>query len=207
MSKKTLVTSNQTNAVLAMANAKKVTRAQFQAALDDGSMGRFLDGLKLDPKTLTPPDGARLHTVRVKVKLDCPWQEAIDIAGPNTPADYNVRKVADLYPPTGTEEVEEDIILLNFPQGDGNWDKALAWARGAGLKNTVPREVFPIGKQHPKLRTTLGVNPMYVVATTACIFGGNRYACYVWLGGSEREARLHWLSFFDDSGVWFAFRK
>ena len=207
MSKKTLVTSNQTDAVLEMANAKGVTRAQFQMGLDDGSIGRYLDSLKADPKALTPPQGSRLHTVRVKVKLDRPWKDTVNAAGPNTPDDYNVRKVADLYPPTGADEVEEDLILLNFPQGDGNWDKALVWAQGEGLKNTVPREVFAIGEQHPKLHTELGLNPMYVVATTECTFGGHRIACCVWWDGSLRKAVLHWLGHFRDSSGWFVFRK
>ena len=131
----------------------------------------------------------------------------MDEAGPNTPDNYNVRTVADLYPPTGTEEIEEDLIMINYPRGDGNWDKALAWAQGAGLKNTVPREVFAIGKQHPKLHEQLGVNPMYAVATTECAFGGDRRACCVWWNDAEREARLYWLSLFDDAFDGFVFRK
>ncbi len=59
MSKKMLVSSNQTDAVRDMANAKGVTRAQFQAAQDDGRIARFLDTLKVDPTALTPPPGAR----------------------------------------------------------------------------------------------------------------------------------------------------
>lgn len=205
--KNTLVTSNQTDSVRDMANAKGVTRAQFQAAQDDGRVARFLDSLKVDSKAVVPPQGARIHTLRVRVKLDRLWQEAVNAAGPNTPGNYNVRKVGDQYAPTGTEEIEEDLILLNYPQGDGNWDKALAWAQIQGLKNTVPREVFAIGEQYPKLHNELGLNPMYVVATTECTFEGNRLACYVWWGDSDRGANLDWVSNFVSSDVWFAFRK
>lgn len=206
MSKKTLVTSNQTDAVRDMANAKGVTRAQFQVAQDDGRIARFLDTLKVDPTALTPPPGARLHTVHIRFKPDREWQESINTAGPNTPSDYNVRKVGDQYPATGTEEIEEDLILLNFPNGD-SFDKALAWAKSQHLENTVPREVFAIGEQHPKLHDVLGQNPMYVVATKECTFEGDRSACYVWWFGSLREADLSWVRYFDHSSDWFAFRK
>lgn len=205
MSKNTLVTSNQTDAVRNMANAKGVTRAQFQMAQDDGRIARFLDTLKVDPTAPTPLPGARLHTVRIRFKPDREWQEAINAAGPNTPSDYNVRKVGDQYPPTGTEEIEEDLILLHFPNGDG-FDAARAWTQTKQLEDTVPREVFAIGEQHPKLHEELGQNPMYVAATKECTFKG-RLACYVWWDDSERGANLSWVGSFDNSRVWFAFRK
>lgn len=208
MSKKTLVTSNQTDAVRDMANAKGVTRVQFQSAQDDGRIARFLDTLKIDQnqKVVMSTQDPRIHIVRVKVKLDRPWQEAVNAAGPNTPNNYNVRKVGDLYLPTGTDEVEEELIMVNYPKGDG-YDKALAWAKTQGLENTVPREVFAIGEQHPNLHIELGVNPMYAVSTTECSFEGDRSACFVWWHDSAREASLHWVSSFDDSHDWFVFRK
>lgn len=202
-----LVTNRQAESVRQMANDKKVGRVGFQRVLDDGTFARFLDSLKVDPTTITPPEGARIHIVRVKVRLDRPWMEAVKAAGPNTPDNYNVRKVADLYPSSGTGEVEEDLVMLNYPQGDGSWDKALMWAQVANLKNTVPREAFAIGEQHPSLHSTLGVNLMYAVATTECTFGGDRQACCVWWGGSERGAYLGWISLFGSSLDWFVFRK
>jgi hypothetical protein len=204
------VTTAQTDGLCKVANEKKIGRALFQEAIDNGSFAKFLDSLKVPAKDVTeirPPEGARIHTVRVKVKHDRPWQEAIDAAGPDTPNDYNVRKVGDLYAPASTEEVEEDLILLNFPKGNGNWDKALAWAQSVGLKNTVPREAFAIGEQHSELHRTLGQNPLYVVATTECTFEGDRRACNVWWDDSGREARLGWVGFFGNSSDWFAFRK
>ncbi len=207
MGKYTPVTNRQTDSVRDMANAKKIGRERFQKALDDGRIARFLDTLKADALNIVPPQGARIHIVSVKVKLDRPWQEAVNAAGPNTPDNYDVRKVGDLYAPTGTEEIQEDLIMLNYPKGDGNWDKALAWAQTQGLKNTVPREVFAIGEQHPNLHTHLGVNPMYAVATTECTFGGRRQACYVWWDDSKRGASLRWVSDFGVSGDWFVFRQ
>lgn len=206
MSKKMLVTSNQTDSVRSMANAKGVTRDQFQKALDDGTIARFLDSLKTGTAGITPPQEGRIHAVRVKVKLDRPWQEAVNAGGPNTPSDYNVRKVGDQYPPTRTEEVEEELVMINYPKGDG-YDKAVAWAKTQGLENTVPREVFAIGEQHPNLHIELGQDPMYAVATTECSFGGNRYACSVWWVGSDRGAFLLWVRGFVFAHVWFVFRK
>lgn len=206
MSKKMLVTSNQTDSVRSMANAKGVTRDQFQKASDDGRIARFLDSLKTGTAGIMPPQEGRIHAVRVKVKLDRPWQEALSAAGPNTPDNYNVRKVGDQYPPTGNKEVEEELVMVNYPKGDG-YDKALAWAQTQGLENTVPREVFAIGEQHPTLHVELGLDPMYVVATTECSFGGDRRACYVWWDGSARKADLRWVGGFVSAFDWFVFRK
>ena len=147
-----------------------------------------------------------LHTVRIRFKPDREWQESINAAGPNTPSDYNVRSVGGEYPPTGTEEIEEDLILLNFPNSDG-FDAALAWAKSKQLENTVPREVFAIGEQHPKLHEELGQNPMYVAATKECTFGGVRGACCVWWYDSGRGAGVSWVGQFDNSNGWFTFRK
>src|SRR3989338_555763 len=197
------VISNQSDAIGAMANQKKVSRAKWQRAHDDGRFAKFLDSLK-EP---VPPPGCRMHILSARVLLDQPWQEAVNDAGPNTPADYNVRKVGKLYVPTGTGEEERDYILLNWPKGCGNWDKAFAWAGQEELVQTVPREAFAIGRQYSTLHTTLGVNPMYVVATTPCTFGGDQQACYVWLYDALREALLFRVSLFGSSSDWFLFRK
>lgn len=197
-----LVTTGQTDSVCRMANEKQLGRSTFQQALDDGRVAGFLDSLKI-----IAPEGARIHILRVKVKLDRHWQDAVNAVGPNTPAGYNVRKVGNLYVPTGTGEEEQEHVLLNYPAGGGNWDTAHAWAKDKDLKKTVPRGVFAISEQHPMLHNTLGVNPMYVVATTECTFGGNRCACYVWWHGSLRRAFLRWVEDFGGADVWFAFRR
>lgn len=200
-----LVTLNQVRSVQQMANEKRVGRVRFQKALDDGRAASFLDDLKSDE--ILPPEGTRIHILRVKVKLDQPWQEAVNAAGPDTPSHYNVRKVGDLYVPTGFGEEEQEHVLLNFPAGDGSWDKALMWAETKGLKRTVPREVFAIGKQYPELHRTLGINSLYIVSTKECTFEGDRRACCVWWSDAGREACLFWVSDFGGAGAWFAFRK
>ena len=219
------VTTAQLEQVRKMAKEKGVYLSLFQQALDNGSVGRFLDSIKADEATeyvplsdarieeltaLATKAGARIHVIRrIRVKQNREWQEAVNLAGPNTPSHYNVRKsqVSAQYQPTANKEVEMDIVLLNYSKGDGNWDKGTAWGKEAKLNATNPREVFAIGEQKPDLHTILGQNPMYVVAPIECSFGGNRDACYVWWNDSEREASLPWVSYFNDAYDWFAFRE
>lgn len=209
-----------------MANEKGLGRVLFQKALDDPALlAKFLDQLKADEETeyvpisdarieeltaLATKAGARIHVLpRIRVKQNREWQEAVNLAGPNTPSHYNVRKteVIAQYQPASNKDIETDIVLLNYSKGDGNWDKGTAWGNEAKLKATNPREVFAIGEQKPDLHTILGQNPMYVVAPIECAFGGDRRACYVGWDGSGREASLDWISYFIDAHGWFAFRE
>lgn len=163
-----------------------------------------LAGMSLE---IVPPVGGRIYSVRVPIVLDREWQEAITAAGPNTSDNYNVRKVGDLYRPTGTGRAWADMTLMNFgPSGGGrSLEKAIEWAKSYGLKLTVPRQIFAIGEYRPKLDAELEMNPMYIVATTECSFGGNRQVCRVWFVGAERGADLGWVGGVAGSGVWFAF--
>ena len=203
------VTTKQTDSICQMANDKEVGRVRFQKALDDGSISRFLDSLKWKPVEIKLSDGtsAQIIEIEVEVEQDCEWQSAVNAAGPNTPSDYNVRKVGDQYTPVGKGKVKEKLILLNFPSGGGSWNKAITWAKAENHKQTNPREALAIGEHHPKLHEQLGQNPMYAVATTDCSFGGNRSACYVWWNVSKRMANLAWVEYFDCANAWFVFRK
>ena len=223
MTKYIPVTVAQTEGLRKVANDKKVGLALFQQALDNGSFARFLDSLKADEQMeytplsderiaeltkLATDAGARIHVLRrVRVQQDRDWQDSINLAGQNTPMNYNVRKpeVSAQYPPVSKKTVEKDIVLLNYPKGDGNWDKATTWGQSTSLKVTNPREVNAIGEQYPTLHNTLGQNPMYVVAPMECTFDGNRIACSVWWIDSNRKAHLFWVSNFDYAFGWFAF--
>jgi hypothetical protein len=204
------ITDPQLKEFKRLARKAGVGNDEFQAARNNGKLQRAIEILKpgLDVSQIVAPPGARIHVFRdVRVTLDSEWQEAVNAAGPNTPSDYNVRKVGDLYLPTGTGEIVEDLVGLNYPDGSGNWEKALAWAAISKLEKTVPREAFAVGRQFPQLNDELGINPMYAVATTECSFEGDRQACYVWWLDSKREAFLLWTGFFFGRNDWFLFRK
>ncbi|KKU93513.1 MAG: hypothetical protein UY53_C0008G0011 [Parcubacteria group bacterium GW2011_GWA2_50_10] len=156
-------------------------------------------------RQFVPPEGGRVHILRVLVQLDREWQEAINAAGPDTPADYNVRKVGNQYPSHGVGIVEAEVILMNFGPDGGNWDRAIAWASQYGLKRTSPRHVFAIGEHNPWLHHELVVDPVYVVATEECAFEGYRNACRVWWRRSQRKCGLYWVEVCGYSSDWFAF--
>lgn len=204
------VTHGQLEEVKRLARDAGVGRELFQTELlDNGALAALLRkvGDKKSGSTveIVPPEGGRVHVVRVPVRLDREWQEAINAVGPHTPDSYNVRKVGDQYPPSGAGTVKAEIILMNFGPNGGNWDLAIAWAKQYRLKRTNPRHVFAIGEHKPQLHHELGMDPMYVVATEECTFEGGRSACDVWWGRSGRGADLYWLEYYGFSSDWFAF--
>lgn len=154
-----------------------------------------------------PPPGGRIHILRVPVSLDRPWEEAVKAAGLDTPNDYDVWKVGNLYPSVGTGTRKKEFVLLNFGPNGGSKEKADEWARQCGLKSTTPRDAFAIGKEKPNLHHELGMDCMYVVGTDECKFDGHRRACGVGWDGSEREADLNLVGNFGDPCDWFAFAR
>lgn len=201
-----LVTDSQGLAIAHQGRDMNVGREEWQNAPWGEILRGIRDGLPVTVgvPTVAPP-GCRVHTLKVKVRLDQPWGNAINAAGPNTPQGYNVRKVIDLYPPTGAGIVEQNLVLLNYVNGDGSWEKALAWAASLPLKKTAPRSVFAIGAQYPNFHRDVGIDPTYVVATEECTFGGLRRACYVYWLGSDRKANLLSVDYFGLARAWFAF--
>lgn len=213
MSKQLDVTVAQAMEVRSMALAKGISRKCFQRGLTDGTFATALEVVKEGRRIMLapnfePPPGGRIYILRVPVVLDRDWHDAINAAGPNTPDNYDVRKVGDLYLPTGTGVVEKEAVLLNFGLNGGSWDRAIAWARQYPvLKKTDPRLVFAICEYHPLLHRELNVNPMFVVATQECSFEGNRQACNVWSNGVRREAYLRWVNNCGSAYDWFAFSR
>lgn len=204
-----LMTDNQGLHFAKLGRQKKVTQEQFQKGLP--KLREVLDALRNGlPITvghlLTPPSGGRIHAVKVAVNYGEDWQEAVNAAGPNTPGTYNIRKVGNLYPGR-KEKLEKELILVNFGSAGIDWDEALRWGQSMGLAKTEPREVFVLGKTFPTLHRELGINPMYVVATTDCEFDGDRRACGVWWGVAVRGAGLCGLPFFGSAYGWFAFAR
>lgn len=186
----------------------KTAGAHFTAFLQAGARMPTVATSLAAPKRIRAPKGARIHILRgVKTLLDGEWQAAINAGAPDTPASYAIRKVGNLYLPTGTGELVEDMILLNYPNGDGSMEKALAWARAKSLTADDPRRVFAAAQQYPELPRILGCDRMYLVAPVECSFEGDRHAACVWCVGSERKADLLWVGSFGSAYVWFAFRK
>lgn len=213
MSKFKDVTDNQGLGIARMARAKRVPRQLWVIAEEDGTFSRILDAIRdgkpiIAGTSVIPPIGGRIHTIKVRnLHLDREWQEAVSDAGPNTGGDLNVRKVGDLYLPTGTGVVEEEEhILLNYPNGDGSLDRALFWAAQFKLVPNDPRRVFGMAEQHPNLHHEVGTNLMYVVAPVTCTFGGRRQACSARWNDAKREASLDWTGLFDEAHDWFSFR-
>ncbi len=151
--------------------------------------------------------GARVHLIRLKVDYTKPHNESAMAGGPQTGSNYNVLKVADKYQPSENKVTEETIILFNWINGSGSYSKAIEWGLSNGLLKTTPHVPFAIGEQFPNLNYELGPNPMYVVETTGCSFGGDAYACCVSWGGAGRVSGLNWRSLFGLVNVWFAFRR
>ncbi len=216
------VTTAQAEGLRKIANEKHVGRTLFQKALDKGSFAYFLDSLKVDEESeyvplsdarieeltaLATKAGARILVLhRIRVKQNREWQEAVNLAGPNPQSNYNVRntEVGVRYRPISNKDIITDIVLLNYPKGDGSCDKGIAWGKEAKLNAANPREVFAIGEQKPDLHINLKKNPMYVVSPDSSY---KNYACCVLWDGSCRGAGLFWVSHFDDEYDWFAFRE
>ena len=189
--------------------------AYDHVGLDD-KRGQFLNENKAFPAALRrlieehsmpvmAPEGGRIHILRVPVNPAREWQEAINAAGPNTPRNYDIRKVGNLHPPQSGEPKEKEIILVNFGKTIPNSQFALDWANPYSLRPASPRECFAIGEHKPQLHRELDMNPMAVVSLEDCVFGGLWRVCCVWWGGSERVAGLSWFAYGWHGSYWFAF--
>ena len=198
MSKK-LVTTAQVAVIQDMANKKEISHHTFQQALDDGTFDRLLDDLKAEEECI------RTHELSVTVVQNRPWKEALEAAGPDTPDNYNIRKIEECYQPKSDKTEDVEFVLLNFSE-NGSWDKALKWAISNGYEPSNPREVFAVAEKHDLIKI-LGINDwIHLVATTKCTFDGCHQSCFVDLDESDREVDLDWLDNFDIQYVWFLFR-
>jgi RES domain-containing protein len=154
---------------------------------------------------IAAPKGGRIHVVRVPVDPAREWQEAVNAAGPNTPASYDIRKVGHLYPPYAGLVAEREIILVNFGKTIPNGQYALDWAKPHGLQPENPRGVFAVGECKPGLNNELGMSYMAVVSLEACSFRGRRQVPCAWWFDSWRWAYLRWFDNDWNDNYWFAF--
>ena len=152
--------------------------------------------------------GGRVHLIpKITVDYTRSHNDAAMAGGPQTESNCNVLKVADKYLPSEDEVTDETIILLNWPEGDGSYEKAVLWGLQNGLRLTTPHVPFAIGEQKTKLNYELEQNRMYVIETTGCFFDDDANACDVRWGDADRESGLGWQGNFGNEYDWFAFRK
>jgi hypothetical protein len=156
------------------------------------------------------PEGGRIHVIRgVLVDESLEWNAAIDAGLPNTPASYDIRKVADSYPAKKWAKPKKmDIILINFGTYVSDNAPAHAWGKEQKLPPASPRAIFALGSHAPKLHEELGQpNGLAVGCLEECHFSGRRRVPGGWWDGAERLAYLDrpvsgWYAY-----CWFAFSR
>jgi hypothetical protein len=170
-----------------------------------------IDQDRIDQFTeLAAKTGARIHVIRqVPVDQGCDWNTAISLVGPHTPFNHCIRevRVGCQYQCVSSRKEETDIVLLNYCQVKGSFNRSIDWCKDAGLNAANPREVFAIGHQRPNLDRIIGQDLIYLAAPVKCSF--NRYdcACFVWWIHQELGVSLDRVVEFSDPYVWFAFRE
>jgi hypothetical protein len=196
----------------------EVCRAAYNKAGLDDERGQFLNENKAFSAALSQlideysmpikaPHGGRLHVLRVPVDPGREWQEAINVAGPDTGSNWDVRKVCDKYPPKSGELKEREIILVNFGKTILSSRYALDWANSYGMRPEDPCGIFAIGEHKPQLHRELNIDAMAVISLEACSFEGEQHVCGVWWSASERLASLGWFGRGWDTNFWFAFSR
>lgn len=207
-----LITSDDPRGQQAVA----VFRAAYNKVGLDPERAQFLNGngafatalrkvIEEHSMPVAAPKGGRIHAVRVPVDPTREWLEAVNAAGPDTPASCSVRKVGHLYPPQAGTVTDREIILVNFGKPIPSGQYALDWAKPFGLRPENPRGVFAIGEHMPQLNIQLGMPYMAVVSLDVCSFEGGRRVPVAWWRDSRRGAYLYWFGSDWDGNDWFAF--
>jgi len=149
--------------------------------------------------------GARVHLIEgLVVDYTKSHNQAVLDGAPETFSNNNVLKVAD-QSVIRVQKTIETIILLNWENGGGSYEKALQWGLANGLRKTTTHTLFAIGESFPKLNYKLGQNPMYVVETTGCTSESSSNACHLWWIGAKRRALLDSRGCYGDTNTWFPF--
>lgn len=209
------VKNSQGVQLASLARDYHVPREQFAGFLKDPArLEKFFNDIKgINPwfekiQKEAEKIGAKVFLIeKLPVNYGRSHNEAALAGRPQTPGNYNVLKVGDRYTLPESTLVHETVVMLNYPQGGGNYEKTVEWGIKQGLRKSNPHVSFAVGEVYPKLNYELGPNPMYAVETTGCSFGGDPGACYVWWDGAKRRADLGWRSNFGDSCDWFVFCK
>ncbi len=224
------VTSAQVECLRKMAIEKRLGRARFQEALDDGTWGRHLDDLMPDEdqddglyypisrsriaeiKRRAELVGSRIHVLRrVRFLQDSQWALALIDGAPNTPLSsdiYDEEAVFGRCKSVLKGYTEKDYILWNCPRGGNDWDRELlCWKKMLYMTN--PREVLAVSRHFASLKPILGPGRV-TLASTACRATGFRpkMSCYVTLFSNwSRQAFIGEIEhlYVGLSNVWFVF--
>ncbi|MDE1925408.1 MAG: hypothetical protein KGH79_04520 [Patescibacteria group bacterium] len=163
--------------------------------------------IMLSPRRSVSPSDLKPYVLRVRVRQNLPWEEAVLAAGPDTPEYFDVLKVGGQYP-AGSGEVVKDILLIS----DCRWYEIPVIAKTLSLERALPRDIFALAKSHPQLPVELEAdllalekNPILIVATTECEFEGITCACEVRWNTDGRRVDMGWIGDYGGPNHWFAF--
>lgn len=155
---------------------------------------------------LQPPDGGRVHLVRVSVNHGRNWKRAIMASCPQTGQEWGVRDMGRYYPAGENGLQDEEIILVNLGKDIPGIQPVLDWAAQHDLVAKPPRSVFAVAEHRSKLHFELEANRiMDIVSTIPCNPHLVQYVVGASLSGTRRYAKLHVLEHRFFACSWFAF--
>lgn len=152
------------------------------------------------------------YTPKLKVKRKkMSYEDAVLLGGPQTSPNSNVFKVGEKY--SKPRKTYEDIILLWYRNGRGDYLKTIEWAISQGLSLGTPYEMFAMSNEYPDLCLSFELLQLRMVETTGCLFNQEkRVCCLTWDIFEEHEEtirslELHSVSDFNEQDVFFVFKK
>lgn len=161
-----MITNFQLKQIRVIANAKGITKKEFQFGIDSGFFDSVFSELKekfVIGGLLPPKDGRIYFLSDILVREDEKWTKAISEGGPDTPKRDPIWQIGHLYPPSGSGDVKKDFIFVCHSRW--HLENFLAWGEKNKLRRTTARDVFAIGRERPHLNRELQMNPMRIYAT------------------------------------------
>ncbi len=168
---------------------------------------------------IIPPQGGRIHIVRVLVDPARDWQEAMKVIGVgsskdqpgSTPQSREMYEAGRYYPPQLGLIKERDVILMTFGMSVCDPQPAIDWGKDQKLRSTNPREWLALVEHKPKLNYEIGMHFMSAISPEMCPFLENRHiwfrALYCdrtrdcglrWHGGTRKDD-FYWFTFVRES--------
>ncbi len=152
--------------------------------------------------------GARIAVINsVCTQQDLEWAKSVNLVHPIlTTSNILKSQVETQYQPVKNGVDRKDIVLLNYPNRQGNLRTALAWSREVKMKAADPRKIFAMGEQHPELCEVLDQKPVFLVSPVMCTILNRFFVCQVvYEKNLPPIASLDWDGNFNTAHDWFAF--